>query len=51
MRSIKVFGSEFIIYQIEGDRLTFRDAMASSKVKKWKDDVKNEINFFLASDT
>ncbi|KAL0427200.1 UNVERIFIED_CONTAM: Retrovirus-related Pol polyprotein from transposon TNT 1-94 [Sesamum latifolium] len=39
-RVVKDFGSDFVTYNIEDDPITFKDAMASSKAKQWKEAVK-----------
>ncbi|KAL0302303.1 UNVERIFIED_CONTAM: Retrovirus-related Pol polyprotein from transposon TNT 1-94 [Sesamum calycinum] len=40
-RVVKDFGSDFVTYNIEDDPVTFKDAMASSEAKQWKEAVKN----------
>ncbi|KAK4388568.1 hypothetical protein Sango_2463400 [Sesamum angolense] len=39
-RAVKKFGSDFVTYNIEDDPITFKDVMASSKAKQWKEAVK-----------
>ncbi|KAL0392770.1 UNVERIFIED_CONTAM: Retrovirus-related Pol polyprotein from transposon TNT 1-94 [Sesamum radiatum] len=41
---VKNFGSDFITYNIENDPVTFKDAMASSEAKQWKEAVKSEMD-------
>ncbi|KAK4388176.1 Retrovirus-related Pol polyprotein from transposon TNT 1-94 [Sesamum angolense] len=43
-RVVKNFGSDFITYNIENDPVTFKDAMASSEAKQWKEAVKSEMD-------
>ncbi|KAL0427835.1 UNVERIFIED_CONTAM: Retrovirus-related Pol polyprotein from transposon TNT 1-94 [Sesamum latifolium] len=40
-RVVKDFGSDFITYNIEDNPISFRDAMASSEAKQWKEAVKS----------
>ncbi|KAL0458385.1 UNVERIFIED_CONTAM: Retrovirus-related Pol polyprotein from transposon TNT 1-94 [Sesamum latifolium] len=43
VRVIKDFGSDFVTYNIEDDLVTFKDAMASSEAKQWKEVVKKKL--------
>ncbi|KAL0368084.1 UNVERIFIED_CONTAM: hypothetical protein Scaly_1027300 [Sesamum calycinum] len=43
-RVVKDFGSDFVTYNIEDDPVTFKDVMASSEAKQWKEAVKSEMN-------
>ena len=47
----KDFGSDFITFQIEGDPPTFKDAMASSEVRHWKEAIKSEMDSILVNGT
>ncbi|KAL0431144.1 UNVERIFIED_CONTAM: Retrovirus-related Pol polyprotein from transposon TNT 1-94 [Sesamum radiatum] len=42
-RVVKDFGSDFVTYNIEDDPVTFKDAMASSEAKQWKEAVKTRL--------
>ncbi|KAL0404177.1 UNVERIFIED_CONTAM: Retrovirus-related Pol polyprotein from transposon TNT 1-94 [Sesamum radiatum] len=42
-RVVKDFGSDFVTYNIEDDPITFKDAMASSEAKQWKEAVKTRL--------
>ncbi|KAL0401195.1 UNVERIFIED_CONTAM: Retrovirus-related Pol polyprotein from transposon TNT 1-94 [Sesamum latifolium] len=42
-RVVKDFGSDFVTYNIEDDPVTFKDAMASSEAKQWKEAVKKKL--------
>ncbi|KAL2249827.1 UNVERIFIED_CONTAM: Retrovirus-related Pol polyprotein from transposon TNT 1-94 [Sesamum indicum] len=50
-RVVKDFGSEFVTYNIEDDQITFKDAMASSEAKHWKEAVKSEMDFIVSNGT
>ncbi|KAL0366815.1 UNVERIFIED_CONTAM: Retrovirus-related Pol polyprotein from transposon TNT 1-94 [Sesamum radiatum] len=50
-RIIKNFGSNFVTYNIEDDPITFKDAMASSDAKQWKEAVKSEMDSIVSSRT
>ncbi|KAL0286815.1 UNVERIFIED_CONTAM: hypothetical protein Sradi_7138900 [Sesamum radiatum] len=43
-RDVKDFESDFVTYNIEDDPTTFKDAMASSEAKQWKEAVKSEMD-------
>ncbi|KAL2239930.1 UNVERIFIED_CONTAM: Retrovirus-related Pol polyprotein from transposon TNT 1-94 [Sesamum indicum] len=43
-RIAKDFGSDFVTYNVEYDPITFKDAMASSEDKQWKDAGKSEMD-------
>ncbi|KAK4381258.1 Copia protein [Sesamum angolense] len=48
---VKDFGSDFITYNIEDDLVTFKDVMASSKAKQWKEAVKSEMDSIVSNGT
>ncbi|KAL0437598.1 UNVERIFIED_CONTAM: Autophagy-related protein 18a, partial [Sesamum radiatum] len=48
---VKNFGSDFVTYNIEDDPVTFKDAMASSKAKQWKEVVKSDIASIVSNRT
>ncbi|KAL0375679.1 UNVERIFIED_CONTAM: Retrovirus-related Pol polyprotein from transposon TNT 1-94 [Sesamum calycinum] len=48
-RVVKDFGSDFVTYNIEDDPITFRDAMASSEVKQWKEAIKSEMDSIVSN--
>ncbi|KAL0439181.1 UNVERIFIED_CONTAM: hypothetical protein Slati_2401100 [Sesamum latifolium] len=50
-RIVKIFGSDFVTYNIEDDLVTFKDAMTSSKVKQRKKAVKSEMNSIVSNRT
>ncbi|KAL2232001.1 UNVERIFIED_CONTAM: Retrovirus-related Pol polyprotein from transposon TNT 1-94 [Sesamum indicum] len=50
-RIIKDFGSDFVTYNIEDDSITFKDAMASSEAKEWKEAVKSEMDSIVSNGT
>ncbi|KAL0323479.1 UNVERIFIED_CONTAM: hypothetical protein Sangu_1967200 [Sesamum angustifolium] len=50
-RVVKDFGSDIVTYNIEDDPVTFKDAMASSKAKQWKEAVKNEMYSIISNGT
>ena len=47
----KYFGSDFVTYNIEDDPITFKDAMASSEAKQWKEAVKSEMDSIVSNGT
>ncbi|KAL0342978.1 UNVERIFIED_CONTAM: hypothetical protein Sangu_1185200 [Sesamum angustifolium] len=49
-RVVKDFGSDFVTYNIEDDSVTFKDAMASSEAKQWKE-VKSEMDSIVSNGT
>ncbi|KAL0354118.1 UNVERIFIED_CONTAM: hypothetical protein Sangu_0993100 [Sesamum angustifolium] len=48
-RVVKHFGSDFITYYVENDPITFKDSMASSEAKQWKEAVKNEMDSIISN--
>ncbi|KAL0309114.1 UNVERIFIED_CONTAM: Retrovirus-related Pol polyprotein from transposon TNT 1-94 [Sesamum radiatum] len=50
-RVVKDFGSDFVTYNIEDDSVTFKDAMASSEAKQWKEAVKSEMDSIISNGT
>ncbi|KAL0449328.1 UNVERIFIED_CONTAM: Retrovirus-related Pol polyprotein from transposon TNT 1-94 [Sesamum latifolium] len=42
-RVVKDFGSDFVTYNIEDGSVTFKDAIASSEAKQWKESVKTRL--------
>ncbi|KAL0449493.1 UNVERIFIED_CONTAM: putative mitochondrial protein, partial [Sesamum latifolium] len=50
-RVVKDFGSDFVTYNIEDDPTTFKDVMASSEAKQWKEAVKSEMDFIVSNET
>ncbi|KAL0299909.1 UNVERIFIED_CONTAM: Retrovirus-related Pol polyprotein from transposon TNT 1-94 [Sesamum angustifolium] len=50
-RVVKDFGSDFVTYNIEDNPLTFKDAMASSEAKQWKEAVKSEMDSIVSNGT
>ncbi|KAL0439034.1 UNVERIFIED_CONTAM: putative mitochondrial protein [Sesamum latifolium] len=50
-RVVKDFGSDFVTYNIEDDPVTFKDAMASSEAKQWKEAVKSEMDSIVSNGT
>ncbi|KAL0387552.1 UNVERIFIED_CONTAM: Retrovirus-related Pol polyprotein from transposon TNT 1-94 [Sesamum radiatum] len=48
-RVVKDFGSDFVTYNIEDDPITFKDAMASSEVKQWKEAIKSEMDSIVSN--
>ncbi|KAL0433539.1 UNVERIFIED_CONTAM: Retrovirus-related Pol polyprotein from transposon TNT 1-94 [Sesamum latifolium] len=48
---VKDFGSDFVTYNIKDDPVTFKDAMASSEVKQWKEAVKGGMNSIVSNGT
>ncbi|KAL0411504.1 UNVERIFIED_CONTAM: hypothetical protein Slati_3740100 [Sesamum latifolium] len=49
-RVVKDFGSNFVTYNIEDDPVTFKDAMASSEAKQWKEAVKSEMDSIVSNE-
>ncbi|KAL0383048.1 UNVERIFIED_CONTAM: Retrovirus-related Pol polyprotein from transposon TNT 1-94 [Sesamum calycinum] len=50
-RVVKNFESKFVTYNIEDDQITFKDAIASSEAKQWKEVVKSEIDSIVFNGT
>ncbi|KAL0318197.1 UNVERIFIED_CONTAM: Retrovirus-related Pol polyprotein from transposon TNT 1-94 [Sesamum calycinum] len=50
-RVVKDFGSDIVTYNIEDDPVTFKDAMASSEAKQWKEAVKSEMYSIISNGT
>ncbi|KAL0430542.1 UNVERIFIED_CONTAM: Retrovirus-related Pol polyprotein from transposon TNT 1-94 [Sesamum radiatum] len=50
-RVVKDFGSDFVTSNIEDDPITFKDAMASSEAKQWKEAVKSEVDSIVPNGT
>ncbi|KAL0399806.1 UNVERIFIED_CONTAM: Retrovirus-related Pol polyprotein from transposon TNT 1-94 [Sesamum radiatum] len=50
-RVVKDFGSEFVTYNIEDNPITFKDVMASSEAKQWKETVKSEMDSIVSNGT
>ncbi|KAL0393234.1 UNVERIFIED_CONTAM: Retrovirus-related Pol polyprotein from transposon TNT 1-94 [Sesamum radiatum] len=50
-RVVKDFGSDIVTYNIEDDPVTFKDAMATSEAKQWKEDVKSEMYSIISNGT
>ncbi|KAL0439894.1 UNVERIFIED_CONTAM: Retrovirus-related Pol polyprotein from transposon RE1 [Sesamum latifolium] len=50
-RVVKNFESDFVTYNIEDDPVTFKDAMASSEAKQWKEAVKSEMDSIVSNGT
>ncbi|KAK4404269.1 hypothetical protein Sango_0795500 [Sesamum angolense] len=50
-RVVKDFGSDFVTYNIEDDPVAFKDAMASSEAKQWKEAVKSEMDSIVSNGT
>ncbi|KAK4386255.1 Retrovirus-related Pol polyprotein from transposon RE1 [Sesamum angolense] len=50
-RVVKDFGSDFVTYNFEDDPVTFKDAMASSEAKQWKEAVKSEMDSIVSNGT
>ncbi|KAL0415926.1 UNVERIFIED_CONTAM: hypothetical protein Slati_3424500 [Sesamum latifolium] len=50
-RVVKDFGSDFVTYNIEDNSITFKDAMASSEAKQWKEAVKSEMDSIVSNGT
>ncbi|KAL0406451.1 UNVERIFIED_CONTAM: hypothetical protein Slati_3959000 [Sesamum latifolium] len=51
VRVVKDFGNDFVIYNIEDNPIPFKDAMASSEVKQWKEAVKREMDSIVSNGT
>ncbi|KAL0451686.1 UNVERIFIED_CONTAM: putative mitochondrial protein [Sesamum latifolium] len=50
-RVVKDFGNDFIIYNIEDDPVTSKDAMAFLEAKQWKEAVKSEMDSIVSNGT
>ncbi|KAL0463243.1 UNVERIFIED_CONTAM: Retrovirus-related Pol polyprotein from transposon TNT 1-94 [Sesamum latifolium] len=50
-RVVKNFGSDFVTYNIKDDPVTFKDVMASSEAKQWKQAVKSEMDSIVSNRT
>ncbi|KAL0285878.1 UNVERIFIED_CONTAM: hypothetical protein Sradi_7161000 [Sesamum radiatum] len=50
-RVVKIFGSDFITYNIKDNPVTFKDVMASSEAKQWKEAVKSEMDSIVSNGT
>ncbi|KAL0322176.1 UNVERIFIED_CONTAM: hypothetical protein Scaly_2514000 [Sesamum calycinum] len=50
-RVVKNFGSNFVTYNIEDNSITFKDAMATSEAKQWKEAIKSEIDSIVSIET
>lgn len=50
-RVSKDLGKDFITYNIEGDPVTYRDAMASPEAKQWKEAIKSEMDSIVSNAT
>ncbi|KAL0334071.1 UNVERIFIED_CONTAM: Retrovirus-related Pol polyprotein from transposon RE1 [Sesamum angustifolium] len=50
-KAVNDFGSDFITYNIEDDPITFKDGMASSKAKQWKEASKSEMDSIISNET
>ncbi|KAL2235247.1 UNVERIFIED_CONTAM: Retrovirus-related Pol polyprotein from transposon TNT 1-94 [Sesamum indicum] len=50
-RIVKDFESDFVTYNVEDDLITFKDAMASSEAKQWKEAVKSEMDSIVSNGT
>ncbi|KAL0318757.1 UNVERIFIED_CONTAM: Retrovirus-related Pol polyprotein from transposon TNT 1-94 [Sesamum angustifolium] len=50
-RVVKDFGSDLVTYNIEDDPVTFKDVMASSEAKQWKEAVKSEVDSIVSNGT
>ncbi|KAL0463457.1 UNVERIFIED_CONTAM: hypothetical protein Slati_0233300 [Sesamum latifolium] len=50
-RVIKDFRSDLVTYNIEDDPITFKDVMASSEAKQWKEAVKSEMDSIVTNAT
>ncbi|KAL0315307.1 UNVERIFIED_CONTAM: hypothetical protein Sradi_5408900 [Sesamum radiatum] len=50
-RVVNDFGSDFITYNIEDDPITFKDIMASSEAKQWKEAAKSEMDSIISNET
>ncbi|KAL0423561.1 UNVERIFIED_CONTAM: Retrovirus-related Pol polyprotein from transposon TNT 1-94, partial [Sesamum radiatum] len=48
-RVVKDFRSDFVTYNIEDDPVTFKDVMASSEAKQWKEVIKNKLKARLVA--
>ncbi|KAL0409665.1 UNVERIFIED_CONTAM: hypothetical protein Sradi_1900900 [Sesamum radiatum] len=50
-RVVKNFRSDFATYNIEDDPITFKDVIASSEAKQWKEAVKSEMDCIVSNGT
>ncbi|KAL0285818.1 UNVERIFIED_CONTAM: hypothetical protein Sangu_2763400 [Sesamum angustifolium] len=50
-RVVKYFVSDFFTDNIEDDPITFKDAMASSEAKQWKEAAKSEMDYIVSNGT
>ncbi|KAL0373506.1 UNVERIFIED_CONTAM: hypothetical protein Sradi_3266300 [Sesamum radiatum] len=50
-RVVKNFENDFVTYNIENDPLTFKNTMASSETKQWKEAVKSEMDSIVSKRT
>ncbi|KAL0409747.1 UNVERIFIED_CONTAM: hypothetical protein Sradi_1909100 [Sesamum radiatum] len=50
-RVVKDFESDFVTYNTKDDPITFKDAMASSEAKQWKEAVKSEMDSIISNET
>ncbi|KAL0448581.1 UNVERIFIED_CONTAM: Retrovirus-related Pol polyprotein from transposon TNT 1-94 [Sesamum latifolium] len=50
-RVFKNFGSDFVTYNIKDDSITFKDVMASSEAKQWKETAKSERDSIVSNGT
>ncbi|KAK4398019.1 hypothetical protein Sango_1277400 [Sesamum angolense] len=48
-RVVKNFGIDFVTYYVKNDPVTFKDSMASSEAKQWKEAVKNEMDSIISN--
>ncbi|KAL2235242.1 UNVERIFIED_CONTAM: Retrovirus-related Pol polyprotein from transposon TNT 1-94 [Sesamum indicum] len=50
-RAVNDFESDFITYNIKDNPITFKDVMASSEAKQWKEAVKSEMDLIVSNGT
>ncbi|KAK4385901.1 hypothetical protein Sango_2714100 [Sesamum angolense] len=50
-RVVKYFVSDIFTDNIEDDPITFKDAMASSEAKQWKEAAKSEMDYIVSNGT
>ncbi|KAL0378947.1 UNVERIFIED_CONTAM: Retrovirus-related Pol polyprotein from transposon TNT 1-94 [Sesamum radiatum] len=50
-RVVKDFGSDFVTYNIEDYPVTFKDVMASSEAKQWKESIQSEKDSIVSNGT
>ncbi|KAL2232041.1 UNVERIFIED_CONTAM: hypothetical protein Sindi_1384100, partial [Sesamum indicum] len=48
---VKDFGNDFVTYNIKDDLITFKDAMAFSEAKQWKEVVRSEMDSIVSNGT